>query len=41
MNNTYNFKFNSLSTEYNNITNINTTQKYNLFTYIEYYNDRL
>ena len=38
MNTKYNFKFNSLSSEYNEITNIKTTQKYNLFAYIEYYN---
>ena len=39
MNTKYNFKFNTLSPEYNAITNITTTQKYDLYTYIDYYNE--
>ena len=39
MNTKYNFKFNTLSSEYNAITNITTTQKYDLYTYIDYYNE--
>ena len=39
MNTKYNFKFNTLSTEYNTITNITTTQYYYLYTYIDYYNE--
>lgn len=39
MNTKYNFKFNTLSPEYNAITNITTTQQYDLYTYIDYYNE--
>ena len=39
MNTKYNFKFNTLSSEYNAITNITTTQKYDLYTYIDYYDE--
>ena len=37
MNTTYNFKFNTLSNEYNSITNITSTLIYDLYVYIDYY----
>ena len=37
MNTTYNFKFNTLTNEYNSLTNITSTLLYDLYVYIDYY----
>lgn len=37
MNTDYNFKFDTTTSEYNSLTNINNTLIYNLYVYIEYY----
>ena len=38
MNTTYNFKFDTTTTEYTNLISNNNTMEYNLYVFIEYYN---